>query len=161
MLPSLPHSDCSLYSSGLFFFLGGGGGAHLALETVFHSNKEEPSRSVPLPDAAPRCYKSDRMTNGLFSLLFLFLCVTSFQQSFDPVNLMDPHHKHLPPEDVFITPRLDARPLRGSTATDKLDSYQQGQRGQRALRAKCFKAPPVALWFLVLGLDSCGLQIWH
>lgn len=44
----------------------------------------------------------------------------SFQQSFDPANLMDPHHKHLPSEDVFITPRLDARHLRGSAATDKL-----------------------------------------
>lgn len=60
----------------------------------------------------------------------------SFQQSFDPANLMDPHHKHLPSEDIFITLRLDARHLRGSGATDKLDSYQQGQRGQQTLRVK-------------------------
>ena len=55
----------------------------------------------------------------------------SFQQSFDPANLMDPHRKHLPSEDVFITPRLDAKHLRGSEKPDKLASYQQGQRGQQ------------------------------
>lgn len=33
---------------------------------------------------------------------------------------MDPHRKHLPPEDVFIARRLDARHLHGSEATDKL-----------------------------------------
>lgn len=59
-----------------------------------------------------------------------------FQQSFDPANLMDPHHKHLPSEDVFITSGLDARHLRGSAATDKLASYQRGQRGQQALTEK-------------------------
>lgn len=57
----------------------------------------------------------------------------SLQQSFDPANLMDSHHKHLPSEDVFITPRLDAKHLRGSATTDKLASYQQGQRGQQNL----------------------------
>ncbi len=51
----------------------------------------------------------------------------SFQQSFDPANLMDPHHKHLPSEDVFIMLRLDARSLHGSAAADKLTGYQQGQ----------------------------------
>lgn len=66
----------------------------------------------------------------------------SFQQSFDPANLKDPHHKHLPSEDVFITPRLDARHLHGSGATDKVASYQQGQRGQQTLRVKCFRTPP-------------------
>lgn len=33
---------------------------------------------------------------------------------------MDPHRKHLPPEDVFIARRLDAKHLHGSEATDKL-----------------------------------------
>lgn len=57
-----------------------------------------------------------------------------FQQSFDPANLMDPHHKHLPPEDIFIAPRLDARHLRGSTATDKVAIHQAGQRGHQTVR---------------------------
>lgn len=35
-------------------------------------------------------------------------------------NLTDPHRKHQPPRDTFITRRLDARHLHGSEATDKL-----------------------------------------
>lgn len=105
----------------------------------FLSNKEETNRNLPLTDMVSAYHKSDWMTNRLFCLLFLFLRLMFLQRSFDPANLMDPHHKHLPPEDVFITLRLDARPLRGSTATDKLDSYQQGQRGQQTLLVKCLK----------------------
>lgn len=89
-----------------------------------------------------RCHKFNPMTNWLFCLLFLFLCLMPFQQSFDPANLMDPHHKHLPSEDIFITRRLDVRHLHGSAATDKHACYQQGQRGQQSLRVKWFTTPP-------------------
>lgn len=130
MLSSPPRYNCStIYSSGLF----------LLCVVFFLSNKEETNRNLPLTDMVSAYHKSDWMTNRLFCLLFLFLRLMFLQRSFDPANLMDPHHKHLPPEDVFITLRLDARPLRGSTATDKLDSYQQGQRGQQTLLVKCLK----------------------
>lgn len=65
----------------------------------------------------------------------LYICGVKSQMP-DPANLMDPHHKHLPSEDVFITSGLDARHLRGSAATDKLASYQRGQRGQQTLTEK-------------------------
>lgn len=130
MLPCLTHCYCSFYLTGLFF---------RTWRLFFKSNKE------PLPHMVSRCHKSDPMTNWLFCLLFLFLCWMPFQQSFDPANLMDPHHKHLPSEDVFITPRLDARHLHGSAATDKLACYQQGQRGQQSLWVKWFKTPPSLL----------------
>lgn len=85
------------------------------------------------------------MTNWLFCLLFLFLCLMAFQQSFDPANLTDPHRKHLPSEDVFITWRLDARHLRGSATTDKLASYQRGQRGHQTPRVKRSETRPLRL----------------
>lgn len=114
MPPKKESSQASRAHSLLLFFLFNWP-VFLGLSGCFlKSNKE------PLPLMVSRCHKSDAMTNWLFCLLFLFLCLMSFRQSFDPANLMDPHRKHLPPEDVFITRRLDARHLHGSTATDKL-----------------------------------------
>lgn len=143
MLPSLPYCYCSFHLTSLFFWTW--------RLFFFYSNKEQPDRKLPLPDMVSRCHKSDCMTNWLFCLLLLFLCLMSFQRSFDPSNLMDSHHKHLPSEDVFITLRLDARHLHGSAATDKLASYQRGERGQQRNVLKLLHHP------LVMVLVCCGL----
>lgn len=72
-----------------------------------------------------------------------------FQQRFDPANLSDLHHKHLPSQDIFITLKLDARHLHGSAAIDKLACYQQGQRGQQKLKwvLGIIRTDPLALHF--------------
>lgn len=108
-----------------------------------------------LPEMVSRCHKSDCMTNWLFCLWFLFLCLMSFQQSFDPANLMDPHRKHLPPEDVFITRGSMPGICTEVQQQIKVASYQQrGQRGQQTLWEKCLKLLHHAL---VMVLDCCGL----
>lgn len=135
-LPLLTHCYCSFYLTGLF--------SRDSAAVFFKSNKE------PLPLMVSRCHKSDAMTNWLFCLLFLFLCLMSFRQSFDPANLMDPHRKHLPPEDVFITRRLDARHLHGSTATDKLSLLPARAKRTTESLNKMLLNSFLTVWFCTL-----------